>query len=322
MNYEKIYYALIQKRRDIPLTKDKQDPSYVYCEWHHIIPRCCNGSNEKSNLVLLTAREHYIAHLLLRKMHPENQGLAYAIVMMHAKTKHLARNFRFNSRLFALIKETSCIGYRKGKFIRVTNGIEDWYQLATEPIPEGCHRGMSDQHKLNQSKGCIGRKGTTTGKIAIFNIVTKAKKHINPLDLVLDGWTTENPIKGTRKQFTKEEDEFIMTHYIKESVEFCNTTRRVICHRIGILQELYPDFVPLKAPNNWPGMHVKTPQECANISKALKGKPKSAKQCQQIGNNSRGRKHFTNGKVNIFIKSDVCPDGFWPGVTYGLKSKS
>ena len=38
-----------------------------YYEKHHIIPRCLNGSNDKDNLVLLTAREHYLCHWLLWK---------------------------------------------------------------------------------------------------------------------------------------------------------------------------------------------------------------------------------------------------------------
>lgn len=38
-----------------------------YYEKHHIIPRSLNGSNEKKNLVLLTAKEHYLCHWLLVK---------------------------------------------------------------------------------------------------------------------------------------------------------------------------------------------------------------------------------------------------------------
>ncbi len=39
-----------------------------YTERHHIVPRCMGGSNAKSNLVILTAKEHYIVHLLLPRM--------------------------------------------------------------------------------------------------------------------------------------------------------------------------------------------------------------------------------------------------------------
>jgi 5-methylcytosine-specific restriction endonuclease McrA len=33
-----------------------------YSENHHIIPKSLGGSNDKSNIVALTAREHFICH--------------------------------------------------------------------------------------------------------------------------------------------------------------------------------------------------------------------------------------------------------------------
>jgi hypothetical protein len=39
-----------------------------YTEKHHIIPRSLGGSNDLENIVKLTAREHFICHLLLIKM--------------------------------------------------------------------------------------------------------------------------------------------------------------------------------------------------------------------------------------------------------------
>ena len=61
--YQKIYWKLIEKRRAYPLNKTD-----YYCESHHIIPKSLGGSNDKDNLVLLTAREHFVAHLLLSKI--------------------------------------------------------------------------------------------------------------------------------------------------------------------------------------------------------------------------------------------------------------
>jgi len=40
------------------------------------------GSDDESNLVELLPEEHYTAHLLLLKMHPEVSGLVFACVMM------------------------------------------------------------------------------------------------------------------------------------------------------------------------------------------------------------------------------------------------
>ena len=66
--YKNTYDSLIEKRRKFPLTKNKKDPNYAYCETHHVIPKCLGGSNDKENLVNLTAREHFIAHKLLYKI--------------------------------------------------------------------------------------------------------------------------------------------------------------------------------------------------------------------------------------------------------------
>lgn len=38
-----------------------------YYELHHIVPRSLGGSNDKSNLIALTARQHYVAHWMLAK---------------------------------------------------------------------------------------------------------------------------------------------------------------------------------------------------------------------------------------------------------------
>ena len=48
--------------------KNRILPADIYREKHHILPHCMGGKKNPDNLVELTAREHYIAHLLLWKM--------------------------------------------------------------------------------------------------------------------------------------------------------------------------------------------------------------------------------------------------------------
>ena len=62
MDYRQIYNCLVDKRRQDP-------PQNGYVERHHIVPKCLGGNDEISNLVILTAREHYIAHILLAKIY-------------------------------------------------------------------------------------------------------------------------------------------------------------------------------------------------------------------------------------------------------------
>lgn len=52
-----------------------------YTERHHILPRAMGGTNQLSNLVDLTARQHFICHLLLTKM-SDNKRMALALSRM------------------------------------------------------------------------------------------------------------------------------------------------------------------------------------------------------------------------------------------------
>jgi len=53
-----------------------------YYETHHIKARCMGGEDIEDNLVLLTYKEHIIAHLLLFTINPEVVGLRFAFFML------------------------------------------------------------------------------------------------------------------------------------------------------------------------------------------------------------------------------------------------
>lgn len=74
MNYSKIYDSIIQKAKE----SNRKKGLGIYYELHHIIPLCMNGENKMKNMVLLTAREHFVCHKLLFKIHPHNKKLALA----------------------------------------------------------------------------------------------------------------------------------------------------------------------------------------------------------------------------------------------------
>lgn len=78
MNYQRIYDQIIDRAKSESRIKSKD----VYYEAHHIIPKCMGGSDDKSNLVLLTAREHFLCHWLLHFLYRDNIKLAKAFNMM------------------------------------------------------------------------------------------------------------------------------------------------------------------------------------------------------------------------------------------------
>lgn len=84
MDYAKIYEALISRARG----RD----SFGVFEKHHIIPRCLGGSDERSNIVRLTPEEHYLAHQILMRIHPRNEKLALAALMMTTSRQGTSRS--------------------------------------------------------------------------------------------------------------------------------------------------------------------------------------------------------------------------------------
>lgn len=116
MNHQRVYDSLITKARLRGLNKKRID---FYVETHHIIPRCIGGKNDKSNLVLLSAREHSLAHVLLAKIHPTNYGLVQAGISM------AGRSGQINTRLHAKLREAAqdIIKAKSKEFY--ANGITD-----------------------------------------------------------------------------------------------------------------------------------------------------------------------------------------------------
>jgi hypothetical protein len=88
MNYQYHYDELIRKYgRNVK-------PSDIYTEGHHIIPKSMGGSDESDNITYLTAREHYLAHFLLWKIH-NNFEMTYAFRFMNCGKDKLIGSTQF-----------------------------------------------------------------------------------------------------------------------------------------------------------------------------------------------------------------------------------
>lgn len=119
MNYSKIYSRLVSNK-----TK-RQKGKNTYYESHHIIPRCLGGSDEASNLVLLTAREHFIAHRLLSKIYPQDLNLKLAVLFM-ASTETLGEIYKVTSHTYSNLKtEASEVRRSKASHQNIMEFIHD-----------------------------------------------------------------------------------------------------------------------------------------------------------------------------------------------------
>lgn len=106
MNYQKIYEDLISKAKSENRIKLKRnDPNFIYYEKHHIIPKCLNGNNSKENLVLLTAREHFVAHKLLYFINQDNKHLFNAYFIMSTTKRNSIKGYcRISSKEYERLK--------------------------------------------------------------------------------------------------------------------------------------------------------------------------------------------------------------------------
>jgi len=77
-----------------------------YTEKHHIVPKCMGGSNDISNLVILTAKEHFICHLLLTKMLAGTlrYKMVKASIMMANRIGPGQQRYKTTSRIYEILK--------------------------------------------------------------------------------------------------------------------------------------------------------------------------------------------------------------------------
>lgn len=102
MNYQKIYNNIIENTKN--KNRSKKDGNYY--EKHHIVPKCLGGSNDINNLILLTAREHFLCHMLLCRIYPDNGKIGYSAFAMAIKCNQSdKRTYNISSRQFEEIKK-------------------------------------------------------------------------------------------------------------------------------------------------------------------------------------------------------------------------
>lgn len=99
MNYQRIYDNLMKKRIENPPTGK--------FERHHIVPRSLGGSNADDNIVKLTYREHFIAHMLLCKIYKPKGGTEYMRMLFAFNNMRTSRDELKikNSRVFEYFRD-------------------------------------------------------------------------------------------------------------------------------------------------------------------------------------------------------------------------
>lgn len=153
MNYQSIYDKLMSRDQ---VTIDG------YSERHHILPRFAGGTDNASNLVRLSAREHFVAHLLLVKIYedtPFYYKAVKAFMMMGVSSRNQKRvtsrtfeRFREDFAKAQSISQTGQNNSQHGK-VWITNPStkKNAKHDIKSPIPSGWIRGRQD-YDLREAK--------------------------------------------------------------------------------------------------------------------------------------------------------------------------
>ena len=168
MDYNKIYSKIVERGKNRIIEG--------YTERHHIIPRCMGGDNQPDNLVELTAREHFLCHMLLCEIYPKNYKLLHALFLMSiGKQKVKAQQYVIGSRTYERLRleySNMLTGRPQSEETKLKKSIsmkQAWASKSTEEMSKiGDKRWetriqngtniVTEQQKENISKALMGRK--------------------------------------------------------------------------------------------------------------------------------------------------------------------
>jgi hypothetical protein len=160
MDYKKIYDDLMRSRISMKENRKVDKKSGIYFERHHIVP-VCMGADESSklssnNIVLLTAREHFIAHLILAEIHPDNYEIVYALfAISNQRSKDLKRHIT-SAKTYERIKTEFAKKQSERKKGKPGTPWSDETRKKLVPLMKG--RKVSDEAKEKLRNCNLGKK--------------------------------------------------------------------------------------------------------------------------------------------------------------------
>lgn len=172
--YSRWYYNIINRAKSRDFSKD------VYTEKHHIIPRSLGGNNEEENLVVLTAREHFICHLMLPRMltgvTKRNMTFAIWSMLNRDHSKQRSRH-KVNSHTYQRLKIQVAIAasqLHKGKSVSKETRAK---MSKSRKNHSGPNKGkaMSEEQKQKMS-ATIKKNGRVISPDTVAKIL-KSRKH-------------------------------------------------------------------------------------------------------------------------------------------------
>jgi len=190
MNYQKIHDDIVSRGR--ARASNRRQAKILlngYCERHHILPRCMGGTDDPENLVYLSAREHFIMHILLTKIYKENKDLLFAC----HRLMYTSHNERLNGKTYNTLKKE----------------INDYQRTLNKENHSG-YASMSRKRKGRTKETCPGHASTAK---KLSGRTKETHEYLNErgkkISMILSGRTKEtyshvaaqaNAIRGRTKE--------------------------------------------------------------------------------------------------------------------------
>jgi hypothetical protein len=146
--YSKYYYSIIDN------AKSRTISGNIYTEKHHIIPKSLGGDNSLSNLVKLTAREHFVCHRLLARI-TTGQNRNKMVHALWRMCNSLKSDYKVNSKTYEAARLDHV-------HILKTVGINGQFKVGRPAWNRGIAR--TDEVKQAISKANSRRKSNRTSE--------------------------------------------------------------------------------------------------------------------------------------------------------------
>lgn len=205
MNYLSVYNRLISRAQQRNLSKD------IYIERHHIVPLSLKGEDIESNIVFLTAKEHFVAHHLLWKIY-RNKEMTKAFMLM-CNTKRNGIKYKISAKEYQILKEEFSKAQSEAVKSRPGNNLgktfpQEWRDNISKSQKghgrgNGGSKGFTGKHHTEEEKQKRSerQKGNTYRLGKTFSDDTKQKMSENRKGKPKQSWTEER--KAARSEMMK-----------------------------------------------------------------------------------------------------------------------
>lgn len=211
--YSKYYFSIIANAKNRASTKKEAKNILGYTERHHIFPVCLGGNNLKENLVFLSAREHFICHLILARLYPKHFGLTSAVFFMAASNKN-----KVSSRTYEKLK------MRFSLMLSSVPRSEDHKSAISKSL---IGKKLAEEHKNNISKSKLGKKQSQLTKNAQSKRMLESYMDggkLSPMSGKKHAIESKNKITRGLIHFYSNNDHYDVTAEQKEKIS--NTLKR------------------------------------------------------------------------------------------------